>query len=55
MRASGSDDSVKLPPVKEMTLEPCMEWIRPDELIEVTPKFIRLRKRILNPVFRKRA
>ncbi len=55
MRASGSDDSVKLPPIKEMTLEPCMEWIRPDELIEVTPHFIRLRKRVLNPVFRKRA
>lgn len=54
MRASGSDDSVKLPPIKEMTLEPCMEWIRPDELIEVTPHFIRLRKRVLNPVFRKR-
>jgi len=55
MRASGSDDAVKLPPTKDMALEPCMEWIRPDELIEVTPHAIRLRKRVLNPVFRKRA
>ncbi len=55
MRASGSDESVKLPPVKNMELEPCMEWIRPDELIEVTPHAIRLRKRVLNPVMRKRA
>lgn len=55
MRASGTDEAVKLPPVKQMDLEPCMEWIRPDELIEVTPHAIRLRKRTLNPVFRKRA
>ncbi len=55
MRASGSDDSVKLPPVKAMELEQCMEWIRPDELIEVTPKSIRLRKKVLNPTMRKRS
>ena len=47
MRASGTDDAVKLPPVKIMTLEQCMEWIRPDELIEITPTSIRLRKKIL--------
>ncbi|MBP6892588.1 translational GTPase TypA [Candidatus Babeliales bacterium] len=47
MRASGTDDAVKLPPVKTMTLEQCMEWIRPDELIEITPTSIRLRKKIL--------
>lgn len=55
MRASGTDDAVKLPPVREMELERCMEWIRPDELIEVTPAAIRLRKRILNEGARKRA
>ncbi len=47
MRASGTDDSVKLAPPRVMPLEMCMEWIRPDELIEVTPKSIRLRKSIL--------
>lgn len=55
MRASGTDDAVKLAPVREMELERCMEWIRPDELIEVTPIAIRLRKRILNEGARKRA
>ena len=55
MRASGTDDAVKLPPTREMELERCMEWIRPDELIEVTPIAIRLRKRILNEGMRKRA
>ncbi|MBP7854518.1 translational GTPase TypA, partial [Candidatus Babeliales bacterium] len=47
MRASGTDDAVQLPPVTLMTLEQCMEWIRPDELIEITPTSIRLRKKIL--------
>ena len=37
MRASGTDDAIKLAPPKTMDLETCMEWIRPDELIEVTP------------------
>jgi GTP-binding protein len=55
MRASGTDDAVKLPPAKTMDLEPCMEWIRPDELIEVTPQSIRLRKKVLNPSMRKRS
>lgn len=55
MRASGSDDSVKLMPPRVMELEQCMEWIRPDELIEVTPKSIRLRKKVLNPSMRKRS
>ena len=53
MRASGSDDAIKLAPCKTMDLEMCMEWIRPDELIEVTPLHIRLRKKILRAVFRK--
>lgn len=55
MRASGSDDAVKLAPPKVMELEQCMEWIRPDELIEVTPQTIRLRKKVLKANMRKRA
>lgn len=47
MRASGSDDAYKIAPAKTMDLEMCMEWINPDELIEVTPTSIRLRKKIL--------
>jgi len=54
MRASGSDDAVKLAPPKAMTLEEALEWINNDELIEVTPKSIRLRKRFLKAVERKR-
>lgn len=54
MRASGSDDSIQLDPPRKMSLEQCMEWIRPDELVEVTPESIRLRKKILKAVFRKR-
>lgn len=54
MRASGSDEAVKLPPLRIMELENCMEWIRPDELIEVTPQSIRLRKKILRACMRKR-
>ncbi len=54
MRASGSDDTVKLAPPRIMDLEVCMEWIRPDELIEVTPNHIRLRKKYLKAVERKR-
>ncbi|MBU1007812.1 translational GTPase TypA [Candidatus Dependentiae bacterium] len=54
MRASGSDDAVKLAPPKIMTLEESMEWINDDELIEITPKSIRLRKQYLKAVERKR-
>lgn len=54
MRAAGSDDAVKLAPPKVMTLEESMEWINDDELIEVTPKSIRLRKEFLKAVERKR-
>lgn len=54
MRASGSDDAIKLAPPRIMDLEVCMEWIRPDELIEVTPSFIRLRKKYLKSFERKR-
>ncbi|MBS1605030.1 MAG: translational GTPase TypA [Bacteroidetes bacterium] len=54
MRASGSDDSVRIVPKKQMTLEECMEYIQQDECIEVTPKKIRLRKSILDEEERKR-
>jgi GTP-binding protein len=54
-RASGSDDSLKLVPVNEMSLEQCLEFIASDELVEVTPKSIRMRKRILDTNLRKRA
>ncbi len=47
-RASGSDDSLKLIPPTIMSLEQCMEFIADDELLEVTPKSIRLRKKILS-------
>lgn len=53
MRAAGSDDLVKLAPPRIMELERCMEWIQPDELIEVTPHNIRLRKKILRASVRK--
>lgn len=53
MRASGSDDAIKLEPPRKMDLETCMEWIQPDELIEVTPSSIRLRKKVLRASIRK--
>jgi len=53
MRAAGSDDLIKIEPPRIMTLETCMEWIMPDELIEVTPHAIRLRKKILRASMRK--
>ncbi|PIS11514.1 MAG: translational GTPase TypA, partial [Bdellovibrio sp. CG10_big_fil_rev_8_21_14_0_10_47_8] len=54
VRASGSDEAIRLVPVKPMTLEQAMEWISEDELIEVTPNHIRLRCRELDPHKRKR-
>jgi GTP-binding protein len=54
MRASGSDDSVRIIPKIQMTLEECMEYIQQDECIEVTPKVIRLRKTILDEDNRKK-
>jgi GTP-binding protein len=54
MRASGSDDSVRIVPKIQMTLEECMEYIQQDECIEVTPKHIRLRKVILDEEERKK-
>lgn len=54
MRASGSDDTTSLTPHLQMTLEQCLSFITDDELIEFTPKSIRLRKMILNEGERKR-
>jgi GTP-binding protein len=53
MRTSGADDAVTLTPIKHMSLEQALEYIAEDELVEVTPKSIRLRKRILEPNMRK--
>ena len=55
MRSSTSDIAVVLTPPRELTLELAIEYIGSDELVEVTPKSIRLRKRILNTLARKRA
>lgn len=49
VRASGSDEAIRLVPVRPMTLEKAMEWIKDSELIEVTPKTIRLRCKELDP------
>ena len=54
MRASGKDEAVKLTPPIRMTLERALSWIQDDELVEVTPKSIRLRKLYLDPHERKR-
>ncbi len=48
MRASSSDIAVQLTPPRTLTLEQCLEWINDDELVEVTPESIRIRKRILD-------
>lgn len=53
MRASGTDEAIRLEPPRKMDLETCMEWIQPDELIEVTPEHIRLRKKIRQASMRK--
>ncbi len=54
-RASGSDDSVRIVPKLQFTLEECMEYIQQDECIEVTPKNIRMRKVVLNEDDRKKS
>ena len=54
-RSSGSDEALKLTPPKIMSLEQCLEFIDNDELLEVTPKSLRIRKKILDPTLRKRA
>jgi GTP-binding protein len=54
VRASGSDDNIVLIPPKRLTLEEALEYIADDELLEVTPKSLRLRKRHLDPHQRRR-
>ena len=51
-RASGSDDAIKLPPCRLFTLESALEWINDDELVEVTPSSIRMRKMVLSKQLR---
>ena len=55
VRASGSDEAIRLIPPRKFTLEESLEFLAPDELLEVTPKSLRLRKRVLDPAQRKRA
>jgi len=54
-RASGSDDALRLVPPKQLSLEQCLEFIDTDELLEVTPKHLRIRKKILDSKLRKRS
>jgi GTP-binding protein len=54
VRASGSDDAAKIKPMRQMSLEACLEYIESDELVEITPNFIRMRKRWLTETERKR-
>lgn len=55
VRAAGSDDKVVLPPPVKMSLEEMLEYIREDELVEVTPHHLRMRKILLDPMDRKRS
>jgi GTP-binding protein len=55
MRASGSDEALVLTPPRHVTLEVALEYMGPDELLEVTPTSLRLRKRLLNPEDRRKA
>lgn len=55
MRSSSSDGTVQLTPFTDLSLEQCIDFIEDDELLEVTPKSLRLRKRFLDPNQRKRA
>ncbi len=55
VRAAGSDDKVVLPPPVKMSLEEMLEYIREDELVEVTPHHLRMRKILLDPMGRKRS
>jgi GTP-binding protein len=53
VRSAGADDALNLTPVRKMTLEDALEYIGDDELVEITPASIRLRKKILEPGMRK--
>ncbi|CRF40683.1 translational GTPase TypA [Helicobacter ailurogastricus] len=54
MRTSGSDDAIKLTPPRLMALERALEWIEEDELLEITPLTLRIRKKVLDPTARRR-
>jgi GTP-binding protein len=54
VRASGKDESIRLTPPRRPSLEQAIAYVEDDELVEVTPKSIRLRKRVLNPSFRRK-
>ena len=54
MRASGSDESLRLSPPKRMSLEEILEFIDEDELVEITPKSMRIRKKVLDKTQRAR-
>ncbi|MEG2539926.1 MAG: translational GTPase TypA, partial [Clostridium sp.] len=55
MRSSGADESLRLVPAINLSLEQSLEFISSDELVEVTPQSIRMRKKMLDPTMRKRA
>jgi GTP-binding protein len=55
MRAAGTDENVRLAPADELSLERAIEFIEDDELVEVTPKALRIRKRLLSETDRLRA
>lgn len=54
MRASGTDEAIRLTPIRQMTLEDCLDYIAEDELVEVTPESLRLRKKWLTETERKK-
>ena len=54
-RSSSADEALRLVPPKIMSLEQCLEFIDTDELLEITPQSLRIRKKILDPTLRKRA
>ena len=55
MRAAGSDDAIRLSPARTFTLEEALEFIADDELVEITPEDIRIRKKLLREIERRRA
>ncbi|GAB4436728.1 MAG: translational GTPase TypA [Turneriella sp.] len=55
VRASGSDEALRLVPPRKLSLEQCLDFLEDDEALEVTPTSLRLRKKILNPSMRKRS
>ena len=55
IRAAGKDEAIDLIPPRKMSLEQALSYIQADELLEVTPKSLRLRKKILDPILRKRS